>query len=517
MKKATVFLQKLFRTRVYYLLYLLFYSFLLSVWYRKMGSFGCFDDCFNYMGGFFLLKGKILYEQIFYNHQPLAAFISAAVQYFGKPETIYQLIFFHRIFVFVFSLLFGLLILRKFGAMGFVFLLFYESTKYYFFGDRFLAEGLIVYPIVYLFGLVLTGLHKKQFDGVDLIVGTFSVWFTFWMREPYAPLVLALYIGFLFFLRKKNLRIISLASVILCSFALFSFFPFSDYYFNVITLNASSHLQHPFSFRDMFSAFFYPIEILFSGRNTPLRLYEMVLAAVFLLLFLVGLRKRQNVKFLFVIFLILGLANLRPGPPGVAFYEAFHMLNWYALFLLSISFLLFFLKNQLSSWLFRVGAGVMFLALLIFLAFPRSYLREKTDSAALFYEGYNQYYTTGEVVRLLSTPDQTLFLDGWNDLIYWQAQRTSSYQYSWYTSVMPQFTRYTRARASLLSTNPPDFFYGACREWPVSRVSKAFLGSYRRFSLNGTPTCLYARIEAVEKISPSQRAAVAKLGYTLPE
>lgn len=506
---------RFFKESWIYLAYLFLYGLLLTVLYGKMGSFGCFDDCSSYMAGWFLLKGKVLYEQIFFNHQPLAAYISAVVQLLGNPESIYQLVLFHRLFVYVFAIVFGLLLLRKFKTRALLFLLMYESTKYYFFGDRFLAEGLIVYPLAYLLGLVLTGLHKKTLSLLDLFVGTFSVWFVIWMREPYVPLALFLYMGFLFFLKTNKLRIISVSILGLASGALFLLFPFYDYYFSVITVNTSFHLQQPLTFEELLKSFFYPVAIFFYGRETPLRLYEMVLSGVFLSLFFFTTRQKGTVKMLIIIFLSLGLANLRPTVPGMEYYEAFHMLSWYSLFLFSLCFLLFQVRQYKFPLVFRGLVVVIFVSLLVFLFSPSSYIREKTDSQRLFYEGYNQYYTAGEVVRRLSTPDQTLFLDGWNDLIYWQADRTSPYKYSWYTSIMSGFPRYTLAREELLEKTPPDFFYGACNEWPFSHVSKNFLSRYDRFSFSGKPTCLYIKTSNVSSLTSSKKEAVKSFGYGL--
>lgn len=498
-----------------YGVYLAFYGFIVSVLYQKAGSFGCFDDCFNYMGGWFLLKGRVLYEQIFFNHQPLAAYLSAIIQTVLNPASIYQLVLYHRFFVYGFALVFGILLLRRFGIKALLFLLLYESTKYYFFGDRFLAEGLIVYPLVYLLGLVLLGLQKVRFTSMDILIGTISMWFVFWMREPYIPLVIFLYVFFLFLTRSNKARIVSLLLLGLASGFFFLLFPLSDYYFSVVTVNTSFHLKQPVTARILYESFFYPVVIFISGRDTQLRYFEMVLSGVFVATVLFTIRQKKNLLLLLTIFFTLGLANLRPTPPGTQYYEAFHMLSWYALFLFSISFLMFQLKKIISRWLFGGGVVILLLSLSLLLFNRGSYIREKTDSQGLFYEGYNQYYTAGEIVKQLSDPESTLFLDGWNDLIYWQADRSSSYQYGWYTSVMSGFPRYTTARTELLDNNPPDFFYGACREWPFSKVSKAFLAQYTQVFYQQKPSCLYIKQEIISSLHPSGLLEMEKLGYTI--
>src|SRR3989344_1885928 len=136
-----------FKSYLFTLLFVYILIFFLThfVLYRKIGAFGCFDDCPNIMAGWFLLKGRVLYEQIFYNHQPLIVYFSELIQWITSPKSLYQLVLFHRLFLYLFSFCFGILLVIRFRLKGFLFLLLYETTKYYFFGDRFLAEAFIVY------------------------------------------------------------------------------------------------------------------------------------------------------------------------------------------------------------------------------------------------------------------------------------------------------------------------------------------------------------------------------------
>src|SRR3989344_780100 len=139
-----------------FLLFLLLplWVFLRGIYRDRIGAFGCFDDCFNYMAGHFLLAGKRLYTDIFFNHQPLPAYISAIIQWVSKPEGIYLLIHQHRMFLVYFSIFMNVLLVLRFGLVVFGFSVLYETTKGYVFGERFLAEALIVYPLVYLLGLL---------------------------------------------------------------------------------------------------------------------------------------------------------------------------------------------------------------------------------------------------------------------------------------------------------------------------------------------------------------------------
>ncbi|MBI2443532.1 MAG: hypothetical protein HYV40_06555 [Candidatus Levybacteria bacterium] len=496
--------------------YVMFYACIGFVLSKKMGAFGCFDDCPNIMAGWFVLKGKVLYEQVFYNHQPLIVYISQLVQYLGKPESIYHLILYHRLSLFLFSFAFGILLILRFRVPAFLFLIFYESTKYYFFGDRFLAEAFIVYPAIYLAGIVWGSLSQqvKHISRVDVIFGTFCAWFIFYMREPYAPLALLLFLFVLIKAESWRIRLFAIGFFLLATFGFLFLFPVSDYFFNVVTVNQQFHLQRPFTIDDVLRSFFYPVVIFLDGKFTTLWLFESFLSAIYIVLIILSLTFRVGYRYLLLLFFSLGFANFRLEQPGLMYYEAFHMLSWYALFLFSLFLLLFMLRNKIKT-LFLIFNVVLFCGLAVFLLSTGSYVREKTDPSSLFFEGYNQYYTTGEVVRRLSSPSDTLFLDGWNDLIYWQAQRTSPYMYSWYTSIMPGFMRYKTAREDLLAHNPPDFFYGACKEWPFSRVSQAFLSQYVNISFQGKPTCLYMNSLSAMEVSKAAKERILELGYRL--
>ena len=90
---------------------LIFFAFLYKVYIPRVAAFGCFDDCFNIVAGHFLTQGKKLYSEIFFNHQPLMAYISYAIQALTSPINIYELILNHRKFVLMFAFLFDALLI----------------------------------------------------------------------------------------------------------------------------------------------------------------------------------------------------------------------------------------------------------------------------------------------------------------------------------------------------------------------------------------------------------------------
>ena len=73
-----------------------FWFFLRRVYRDRIGAFGCFDDCFNIVAGYFIGQGKHLYTNIFFNHQPIPAIISFFIQKIYQPQSVYELIYRHR-------------------------------------------------------------------------------------------------------------------------------------------------------------------------------------------------------------------------------------------------------------------------------------------------------------------------------------------------------------------------------------------------------------------------------------
>ena len=87
------------------------YAILYKIYIPRVNAFGCFDDCNNFMGGYFLLQGKHMFSEFFFNHQPFAAHISASIQWLANPENVFELILRHRQFVLLLSLIMNALLI----------------------------------------------------------------------------------------------------------------------------------------------------------------------------------------------------------------------------------------------------------------------------------------------------------------------------------------------------------------------------------------------------------------------
>ncbi len=507
-----------------YLLLIPFFYFLFRVQLQRVSAFGCFDDCLNYMGAYFMLKGKTLYSQIFFNHQMLMAYISFLVQKFLHPSTIYTLLVYHRIAGFLFATAMDVLLLWRYrkSMIGFVFM--YELTKHYLFGDRFLAEAFIVYPFVYLLGIVWMYVKEEKIFTYDYVLSGLFVWFIIFSREPYVPLALLFFFAILFISNTRKEKIITLVSFIIPSIITLLTVPFSAYIFNVIYANLQTVAKNEFDSQGGFIqkilyTFGYPLVILFQRKQTIMGNILLALDGLFLFLS-VYIFAKKNIRYtlgIIFILIILAFANIRYVIPGTMYYEAFHMIVWYGLFVASICF---FLQTLFKDHRKLGIAGILILCGIIIYAIvaPDSYLHEKVDRQTEFVTNYGIDLANGSVIKILSKPTDNIFLDGMDDMIYWQADRTSQYQYSWYTSIMLDINKYKTARAEMLQNNPPDFYYGYCIEGKsASTVMPSYLaGRYQQLYFSNRPTCLYVNNKKIPQISIDQWNNIKDFGYYLP-
>src|SRR3989344_2254810 len=159
------------------LLLILLYAILYKLYIPRITAFGCFDDCFNYLGGYFIANGKHIYSDFFFNHQLIPPIISYFIQEIMRPINIFDLLLRHRQFLMLFGFLFNALLIVRFKYLALPFIVTFELSKFYVFGDRFLAEGIIVYPLVYLFGIVLIKLSKQKLYSIDYLLSAIFAWF----------------------------------------------------------------------------------------------------------------------------------------------------------------------------------------------------------------------------------------------------------------------------------------------------------------------------------------------------
>lgn len=449
-------------------------------------------------------------------------YLSAVIQRLAHPINIYDLVLRHRQSLFLFGLAADILLILRFGLAGFLFSVFYESTKFYIFGDRFLAEAFIIYPFVYLLGIAINKFTKQKIYKGEFIISAILTWFIFIMREPYIPAVIFIYIVLIWnknFLREKIISIFIFLSLLVLSLPLLNL---RNYIYDVFFVSSKAIASVEINREKLFpfgilKSFFYPIYILAGGEKTFMRIILVSFSFIFFYANFIYYYLRKKLKPIIFIFIVLGLSNLRIVTPGYMFYSSFHMLPWYAMFLI-VPFML--LQNLNSRN--KIAFYLVFLALLPLFIFittsKNSFIKEKIDPYPEFISNYGHLNQTGELIKALSEKNNSFFADGFDESLYPQTNLISPYKYSMYTSVMPLFDKFADDRLEMFQKNPPDFYYGTCpRDENSTRIlPDSARPLYQQLKEFGKPSCLFLLKTILPNIRETQWTKAKALGFEKP-
>jgi hypothetical protein len=457
------------------------------------------------MVGYFINRGALLYRDVFFIHQPLAELISALVQQLTHPVNIYDLVLKHRQALWIFSYFWVILMSVRFGAPALIFSILYEPVKYYFFGDRYLGESFTVYPVAYLIFLLFSppkSAFSKIIDSVFAAIGAFIGIFE---REPYVPVSILLYISVLFISIRSKFRLYSILLFSVMTLSLLSYLPLKNYYFNVVTVNQATLIKGEignsnFILHNILPALFYPFKLFLPGGDwTIVRYYQMVLIVTLIILYL---KEKPKPVITAVMIMSLILANLRSTNPGKMYYEAFHMLVWLSVVCALTAILWGNINTKfryISGFLILIIAGLFFIN-------KSSFIHEKFDPHSLYMTNYGPTQFYGMVIKSISGPGDTLFVDGADDLVYWAAGIPAAYKFKMFTSVMPAFDIYLKSRFEMFQNYPPSFYYGSCPESPsaLKKLPPDQINNYVRLTTNISPTCLWISKIKYDQITTEQ-------------
>lgn len=500
------------------------YIILYKIYIPRVNAFGCFDDCNNFMRGYFFLHGNPLFSKVFSGHQPLGSYISALVQVISAPESIFELILRHRQFVMLFGFLANIILIFRFGPKIIFFIVIFEFSKFYIFGDRFLGEAMVVYPSIYMVGIGLKRLMHEKINNLDYILAAFFCWFIVFIRAPFVPMTLFAYLFIVVSFPIKKISILSVLIFTTLSLLMIISHDLHEYFYNMVVFNFQNNLPSELPL-DMVGPrylhwFFYPIYLLFYGEWNIFKTLLVGIDLVFIALFV---NLIWNRKFLIAgfIFILLGFANIRPAFPGTLFYSSFHMVPWYGL-IIFITLILLFEKIK-NKKIFISGFLVLLISFGAFIISSDYFAKNKVDTHEEFINNYGSVLEKGEVLKTLSNPDDTLFLDASDDMIYWQSKLFSPYEYSWYTSSMPRLKKYTDERVRMFQNTPPDFYreYGSCpkdTEVGVDYSLPEFVkDDYVRLYHDGQESCIFIHKNKLKEITDEKWEMAREMKYTLYE
>jgi hypothetical protein len=462
--------------------------------------------------------GKTLYSEIFYNHQPIMPFLSFITQKITQPDSLYQLILYHRLSLLTITVILEFLILLLFRYKGLVFIVLYNLFRFYYLGDRFLPEALAVYLLVILLGLYLLG-NKKISLSVKAIITGICAGVGLWLREPYVPAFIFIFIMLLIKYRSRKFLFLSSFFFVVINLLVLMYIPIQDYIFVIFKLNGSTVLHSELNQSGVISlllkSLLYPLLIFTSDYRVLLSQTLIILTLVFFMGIIYHVMRKQFLT-LFVIIGVLSLAGIRYVAPGKMFYESFHMLPWFGLFLYSTIYFTakMFSDNSARKIAFFMQTGFVIVALIGIFS-NQSFLRENINTTEEFNTGYARYSLYGDIIKQLGDKKDSLFVDLWDDIVYWTAGLPSSYQYSLYTPLMESFYQYNDAKKNMLANNKPTFYY--CSEdysYDTESQQKDLKGQYMQIYYFDKPMCLYVQNNKISQLTDKKMEIIRQSGIT---
>lgn len=461
---------------------LILFLIIVSIGYKNhIYTFQFVDEDDNFTVAKYLNQGERIYSDIFSHHQPVTYILSSVIQKTKYTNNINQLIKYHRYFIIVYGVIWCLFLFYKFRIYVLPFIVLYELTKIHLSGHTFLAEAIIVYPLVYLFLSVLLNKPKKSnleylFIGINITVIMFTL-------APLWPILLFLICILLF---KNKTKIFINAGFILLGFLfttiiIFNFLSFKDYFYNTIYLNIYYYItpdEKTYLFRSFFSFIYY---ILIKDVAIFIRissLFYLVLSTYF--------ASKIDKYIPLITFTALGLANIRFASSG------FHLLPWYGLLICSISFMTIRIieNNKIKFNQKSLITLLVFMLCIFILYIAKGSLFKNIDSEKEMYISYSQQYDYGKVVNVLKREDDSLMVIPIEPLILWQADINHSTKYPFYYSWMDKVLFIKNEIIHTFDNNPPTFLYYNSDYATYETINK-YLHMYKRINKHNKNSYLY--------------------------
>lgn len=455
---------------------------------QKALSFRFVDEEDNFVFGKYLTRGEKIYDDLISNHQPMTYILSYAVQKSSSPNSVFQLVSNHRYALIAWAIFWSILLAYYFGFGVLIFSLIFELTKIYLLGNLFLAESLIVYPLLFIVGSIL--FLKEKLDTFKLILWGICLGLSAFLLSPIWPL-LATSLVLVLIKQKgqafKSLGLIS-AGVAVPVVLTFIFSDFIGYFYYNIWANLSYTVpayRHEPWISTIVKSFFSPLISFLPAPINP----TLWAIRIFSLLLIINLLWKRNIKIGVIIFILLGLTNLRFINPGDEGYAGFHILPWYGL-LIFISSLISVsnLETIKRKRIFILNVTALTVISVLSLNFAKTGLFYKSDVMKDYYINYSTYISIGDTIKSIKQADNTLFVSPNSWLIYWQADINHLPKLYGYYAWMSGLPKLHQAILNSFETNPPTFFY--CDDCQGIDLKK-YLSKYKEFKKEGSSTRLY--------------------------
>lgn len=251
-------------------------------------------------------------------------------------------------------------------------------------------------------------------------------------------------------------------------------------------------------------AIFSPILALINPGVSPILLVTKTLSLLFLISlgYLVIKKKYLQAG---IYFLMLGLTNIRFVEPGSGHYTGFHLLPWYGTLIFVATAL--YIKKLKIAYVILIA-----LALSASISFAKSELFVKKDFSKDYLINYSTHTDIGQIIKIFTKPQDTLFVspDAW--LVYWQSNTNhlpKLFGYYAWMQIMPQIHNKV---IQTFKTNPPTFLY--CDDCQNAELGQ-YLNKYKEIKRYGGKTNLYVLPERLQNLTQTQIDQLRFYGLTL--
>lgn len=469
-------------------------------------SFHFVDEEDNLVLGQYLLKGEKLYSNLFSQHQPLAYIFSAGIQTTTNPNSLFLLLKRHREAMIIWSFVWTVFLVARFGFPFFLFSLIYEPMKIFLLGNLFLSESLIIYPLIFIVSVLI--LSSKKLKIWENILLGLSFILSLFLLSPLWPLLVILLVRYLI-KTKKNLKMIFFLFIgALPIFILtLNFISIPEYIFNTFYINLKYYIPittHDPVWISAFKSIISPFTVLTSWQGSSATLQVMQILSLLLILGSFILFKNNQWKTVLYIYLILALANIRYIIPGQQMYSGFHLLPWFTLLTFFAAFIIT-LTWQKSARIVRS----MYIVLAFFLVGimakeTGNILFIKKDMNKDAYINYSRQFDFGQAVKIMKSGSDNLFVvpDDW--LIYWQADIPHAFWMVNYYAWMSQVPEIKIPLEDQFNQRPPTFFYcDKCQNGYFGL--EQFFNLYQPIKKDGQITNLLVLQEKISKLDQQQK------------
>lgn len=474
-----------------------------TFYHNKVFSLHFVDEEDNLVLGYYLTKGEKLYSDLFSHHQPLAYVFSAGVSKITRPNSVYLLIKRHREVMIAISLFFSTLLALRFGLPMMLALIIFELNKLFLLGNLFLSESLVVYPVLYILGIIFKKI--KNISKIEVILIGLLAFSSAFLLAPIWPLLLLL-VGVFLYQRKEKFKstfvLLFLGGVPIMIVSLI-FGSFEYYLKYAIWLNLFYYAPLASADRNVFMSvvlpFLTPILTFFdfsSKQTITLATFKILFLALIINLFF--LVKKKDYKPVLLILIILGLSNTRYVRPGEDYYRGFHILPYFSVLCFITIFTSIHMIERHKKW-YRYIVTLLFLSLLVF--HFNSSLFKKDDIENKFYINYSRQVSFGEIVKILKKPSDRLFVapDEW--LVYWQADISHASKMVNFYAWMNNVSDLAAITDTMFRQNKPEFVHLNFKGTGFER----YLEGYRQIKKDGKETDLYVLERRLHGLSSEQK------------